>query len=389
MGTRQNSGVDQDSDGQPGGTPAPGRSAADHTPDTPTGQATTGQATTGQAPTGQTTTTRPRRPDPTQDKYRDLCSVLTDELLPGTAKRADLVLALEYAGPWSHDILDGDTLDPELSRRIRSFAKSHRAGIHFIRKPGRAGRRRTGSTLFIAHARAGVLERLTLDGPEDLPDLELGGPGETPGAERVTAPVMLVCTHGKRDRCCAVFGRPVAAALEHAFPLDQVWESSHTKGHRLAPSMVLLPSNHSFGRLTAPQAATVLGQATRGELPVLGNRGRGTLDAAGQVAELAVAQAVVDAGRTVGLTGLDVREPSADGDGPGAGPGGPGEGTTAPSATRASDPGEAEWRVVTETSTGRTWEVGMTRTEVGPVVSSCGGTPKTTTAWTATTVREL
>ncbi|RRO93849.1 sucrase ferredoxin, partial [Corynebacterium bovis] len=288
MGTRQNSGVDQDSDGQPGGTPAPGRSAADHTPDTPTGQ-----ATTGQAPTGQTTTTRPRRPDPTQDKYRDLCSVLTDELLPGTAKRADLVLALEYAGPWSHDILDGDTLDPELSRRIRSFAKSHRAGIHFIRKPGRAGRRRTGSTLFIAHARAGVLERLTLDGPEDLPDLELGGPGETPGAERVTAPVMLVCTHGKRDRCCAVFGRPVAAALEHAFPLDQVWESSHTKGHRLAPSMVLLPSNHSFGRLTAPQAATVLGQATRGELPVLGNRGRGTLDAAGQVAELAVAQAVV------------------------------------------------------------------------------------------------
>ena len=54
-------------------------------------------------------------------------------------------------------------------------------------------------------------------------------------------PQLLVCTNGTRDTCCARLGRPVAAAAARRFP-DQVWEVTHTSGHRFAPTTVLLPS---------------------------------------------------------------------------------------------------------------------------------------------------
>lgn len=65
---------------------------------------------------------------------------------------------------------------------------------------------------------------------------------------------MLVCAHGKRDQCCAVLGRPIAARLSTEFG-DTVWECSHTGGHRFAPSMILLPTGYTYGRLSAEQSA--------------------------------------------------------------------------------------------------------------------------------------
>ena len=41
--------------------------------------------------------------------------------------------------------------------------------------------------------------------------------------------MVLVCTHGTRDACCAVRGRPIVAALARALP-EQVWECTHLGG---------------------------------------------------------------------------------------------------------------------------------------------------------------
>jgi hypothetical protein len=112
---------------------------------------------------------------------------------------------------------------------------------------------------------------------------------------RVDHPLLLVCTHGKRDMCCAVKGRPLAGGLHRAYP-EIAWESSHTKGHRFAPSMILLPWNYSFGTLDLPGASAMLDDVLAGRLPVTGNRGRGTLDSRAQVAELAVAAVLAEAG---------------------------------------------------------------------------------------------
>ena len=82
-----------------------------------------------------------------------------------------------------------------------------------------------------------------------------GAAGVLSEPREVTAPIGLVCTHGKRDQCCAVRGRPVVAGLESRLgdrlsSLDQdsaVWECSHTGGHRFAPVLLLPGTGYTYG----------------------------------------------------------------------------------------------------------------------------------------------
>jgi (2Fe-2S) ferredoxin len=70
-------------------------------------------------------------------------------------------------------------------------------------------------------------------------------------------PVILVCTHGIHDVCCALRGRPVALALTSRWP-EQVWECTHIGGDRFAPNVVLLPDGFYYGNLDPDSAlATV------------------------------------------------------------------------------------------------------------------------------------
>ena len=69
-------------------------------------------------------------------------------------------------------------------------------------------------------------------------------------------PVYLVCTHGRHDACCAVRGRPVAAALAAAYP-DRTWECSHIGGDRFAANVVILPHALFYGHVPASRAVEV------------------------------------------------------------------------------------------------------------------------------------
>ena len=88
---------------------------------------------------------------------------------------------------------------------------------------------------------------------------------------------LLVCTNARRDRCCALLGRPLAAELAaHPDAGTAVWETSHLSGHRFAPTFLSLPDGYLYG---GPDAA---------ERTLDSCRGRSSLPAAAQVAELAV-----------------------------------------------------------------------------------------------------
>jgi hypothetical protein len=60
---------------------------------------------------------------------------------------------------------------------------------------------------------------------------------------------VLLCTHGRRDRCCGSLGTELAAELgllgeDEAQPFGpdvEAWRTSHTGGHRFAPTAVVLP----------------------------------------------------------------------------------------------------------------------------------------------------
>jgi hypothetical protein len=248
------------------------------------------------------------------------CSALSalDEPLPGTAATAPGYVCLEFRSGWGRDILDGTALGAELSAELSARADAVDARLLFVRRPGRDVER-SGHTVLLARTEPGNTwcERLEIATPADLLEViprAAAGPAPKIG-DAVSEPVVLVCAHGRRDRCCAVQGRPLAAALQTEFG-DAVWECSHTGGHRFVPSMILLPTGYTYGRLAAADGTEAVRAAARGEVFEPGLRGRSTWDAAGQAAEIAVREIAgdTDAGAyTVATTGAEALVRHRDG----------------------------------------------------------------------------
>jgi (2Fe-2S) ferredoxin len=178
--------------------------------------------------------------------------------LSGSAPPADQWLLLEHAGPWRVDAVAGSGIDPSVLQRLTEDTAATAARILLIRRPGRTVPSRPRRWLVVGRDRA------TESGPwgtdRDLLDAcdALRSP-LPPVTDR--EPVILVCTHGVHDVCCAIRGRPVAAAIAAQWP-DELWECSHVGGDRFAPNVVLLPDGFYYGGLD-PETAVA---AVRGHL---------------------------------------------------------------------------------------------------------------------------
>ena len=75
----------------------------------------------------------------------------------------------------------------------------------------------------------------------------------------------LVCAHSRRDTCCAVRGRAVAAELQAVRP-GVVWECSHTGGHRFAANVLVLPSGLLYGRVLPESVSELVDATERGDV---------------------------------------------------------------------------------------------------------------------------
>ncbi|WJY67402.1 Sucrase/ferredoxin-like protein [Corynebacterium auris] len=289
-----------------------------------------------------------------------LCSDNEVEPLPGTAKKGVVYVLFEWPGRWSHDILDGDTFGPELTAKLKEHMAKWGASLQLIRHPTREGRKISDHHLYIVFSDIGLTEVKHVDGPEAILDLDLSGPGRNDAMARL-APLVLVCTHAKRDRCCAIKGRPLVNEIERRYPFkegrDVVWETSHMKGHRFAATLLLMPWGYSFGRMNLEATVSMLAEAMRGLFFVPGNRGRGIYSPVGQAAEIAVAAHLAEAGQRVMYGQLRIA---------------------------AEEKGEEEAAVtVADTTSGAEYEVRLRRHEASGIISSCGDAPKDGAYWAA------
>jgi hypothetical protein len=204
--------------------------------------------------------------------------------LAGTATQVRAFLLVEHAGPWGEVALR----DARLPDATRSWLRRHAAetGVRvlLVRRPGA---RATGSTRVYAVRTGAWCETAVLDRIEDVAGLDLGAlaAGRPLGMEPSTEPLMLVCTHGRHDVCCAERGRPLAAALSREVP-DRVWECSHLGGDRFAGNLLVLPQGLGFGRVEPDHVPALLDDLSQDLLDVDLLRGRATLPMAAQFAEI-------------------------------------------------------------------------------------------------------
>ncbi|MET0136557.1 MAG: sucrase ferredoxin, partial [Kibdelosporangium sp.] len=126
-------------------------------------------------------------------------------------------LLIEYPGPWAGDALEQalDEAFPEPRReRLEALRKGGLRPL-LVRQPGRHLRdpNLSGRRVFVGgtgpHGR--WMESFRIDDLRALADLDLDAIAQGRGGigEPFDGPMFLVCTHGTKDMCCALLGRPL------------------------------------------------------------------------------------------------------------------------------------------------------------------------------------
>jgi hypothetical protein len=224
-----------------------------------------------------------------------------DEPLAATASRIDHWILVEYRGAWARDVLGDSLLAPELKAHLREqLASLERARLLFVKKPEL--RAQPGRRVFFGTSRPGA-ERffeLEVEHQHDLLEVDLVTALASDGAPatRLEEPLYVVCAHGKRDRCCARYGRPLYDALLRETNPDRVWQSTHVGGDRFAGNVVLLPHGLYYGRVGPGDVRGLVNAHSAGRLDLERFRGRSAFSFPIQAAERAVRE-------STGLHGID------------------------------------------------------------------------------------
>jgi hypothetical protein len=174
----------------------------------------------------------------------------------------------------------------------------------------------------------------------------------TPGrpVERWREPVYAVCTHGRRDPCCARRGRPLARALKAARPA-QTWEIGHIGGHRYAATFFAFPHGLVFGRVPAAAGPSIVAALEHGQIALEHLRGRAGDPWAVQAADVLVR-------RELGLRGVGELV-----------------------VERADPTGDDEAVVRLRGPGGTVWAATIRRTSAGERPLSCGAEPEPVAAY--------
>lgn len=223
----------------------------------------------------------------------DACSVLAGlEPLAGSAPEARAWLVVEHPGPWGRQALTDSGLPDDvvahISRAETESPLRFLAARH-IDHDRRHASPTTPRRVWFAYCNAEGSETrtTTIQALEQTLDWDLVAltEGRFPAtSDRVKEPIEFICTHSRRDSCCAVLGRERIASVPQALH-NRVWECSHLGGHRFAATSLFLPSGRVYGRL--PHHETPLEGALKEPDPVH-LRGPSYLPPALQAAEAAV-----------------------------------------------------------------------------------------------------
>lgn len=291
------------------------------------------------------------------------------EPLAGTAPVAAWWLVVEQPGPWGVKALTQSHLDPALGAELDAAVSANGGRVALVRRPRRhpdthypashrvwAAGTTPGATFLLGGwlPDAGVLRSVdwaAMSGTEA--DAVVALQAALPELRREDEPLLLVCTNGRRDLCCAAKGRQLVADLRDDV-VGRVWETTHLGGHRFAPTAVLLPHGVVYGRMDDKLALSVVESAREGRFLDEGYRGRSTFSRPGQSAEAAVR-------RLLGETGLDDLR-----------------------VTSVVSTAEAAWDTVVDHADGRSWSVAVRAEEQQPPrPESCGKAPVTPIAYLA------
>lgn len=167
----------------------------------------------------------------------------------GTAGNYSGYLLIEWPLPWPRDIAD----EPELEQ-ICIAANVRGIRVQAIHSEGEASsdhhvilyRRVGGGDVFSKFERIEMVVPLPSVRPACWLLLASDRIGDLLTSASSDVADVLICGHGKRDRCCGSKGVRLVKQLNESAEFNtlegiRLWRTSHAGGHRFAPTMILLP----------------------------------------------------------------------------------------------------------------------------------------------------
>ena len=233
---------------------------------------------------------------------RPLCadvSAAGGEGVGATASRVEHWLLVEYAGHWPYEPLDASVFGGRLRAHLAAqLAALPHSRLFLVKRPGRWRRARARVVYGATPERGRRFFQLELASHADLLELDFaaalaGGP---PLGDPLEHPLLLICTHGKRDRCCARYGQALCEAFTGHAPSGWAWQSTHVGGDRFAGNVVCLPEGLYFGRVGREDVVALLEQYVAGKIALERYRGSSCYPFSIQAAELHVRAATGLAG---------------------------------------------------------------------------------------------
>jgi hypothetical protein len=200
----------------------------------------------------------------------------------GSAASAAAFVLVETPLPWPKDVGDHPSLAP-----LAPVARAHGGRVQALVPDGSTSaeearvvvyRRPAGGDgpflRFHRVERVVARDRL-VDQVGDLLDeaAAVAAAGEPPAYG--DGPVdVLVCTHGRRDVCCGADGmRTYTQLAARAVPGVRLWRTSHTGGHRFAPTAVTFPDGRAWAGVDAELLAGIVTRSVDARLAAGHDRG--------------------------------------------------------------------------------------------------------------------
>lgn len=185
-------------------------------------------------------------------------SAALGEPLAGSAAHAEHNLLLSWPrAKWRRGLRQASDMPEAVSARLEAIAESGRR-VNLIHR--RDWPARHHCAYLMPENRRFEIRRSEL--PRFLAALQEGKPFTRWEVAPPIGPVLLCCTHGKKDKCCAKFGYATYQALAERVDAGrlpfEVWESTHLGGCRLAASAVIFPALRKYGRIDVEHVLPLL-----------------------------------------------------------------------------------------------------------------------------------
>lgn len=227
-------------------------------------------------------------PPEDQDFYCSELSLEMGEPLYGTAATVGVWFLLEYIGPWYAKAVEDNNLPQPVQTWLNEqLALVDNGRLQFIKQQMSIDAE--GISFFVAVNREinPTLYQFQLDTYEDLLALDVAAmvAGDTTYAAFICPdPLYLICTNGKRDRCCALFGLALYNTIMERVG-NGAWQTTHLAGHRFAATLLAFPGGVNYGRLSPDDAKPLLAAHERGHIYLEKLRGRSCYTPMVQAAE--------------------------------------------------------------------------------------------------------